>query len=99
MTTLEVVRTDEFDRDDMEQMLDTSPRLRSAADTVTDATATGEGLVADLWSSLIRVAPRKVSIVTKMIKGKGLDEAYAILQYTPKAASPVLIKLFNCVPV
>jgi len=43
----------------------------------------------------IRVAPRKVSVVTKMIKGKGIDEAYAILQYTPKAASPVLIKLLK----
>lgn len=68
MNTLEIVRTDEFDRDDMEQMLDTSPRLRSAADVVTDATATGEGLVTDLWSSLIRVAPRKVDEVPPKLR-------------------------------
>ncbi|NLN47259.1 MAG: 50S ribosomal protein L22 [Clostridiaceae bacterium] len=43
----------------------------------------------------VRIAPRKVSVVTKMIRGKGLDEAYAILTYTPKMASPVLIKLLK----
>ena len=43
----------------------------------------------------VRLAPRKVSVVAKMIKGKGIDEAYAILQYTPKAASPVLLKLMK----
>ena len=41
----------------------------------------------------IRVTPRKVNIVVDLIKGKSLDEAYAILRYTPKAASPVLEKL------
>ncbi|MDD2533997.1 MAG: 50S ribosomal protein L22 [Eubacteriales bacterium] len=41
----------------------------------------------------IRVTPRKVNIVVDLIKGKSLDDAYAILRYTPKAASPVLEKL------
>lgn len=41
----------------------------------------------------VRVAPRKVNVVVDLIKGKSLDEAYAILRYTPKAASPVLEKL------
>jgi large subunit ribosomal protein L22 len=41
----------------------------------------------------VRVTPRKVNIVVDLIKGKSLDEAYAILRYTPKAASPVLEKL------
>jgi large subunit ribosomal protein L22 len=41
----------------------------------------------------VRVAPRKVNVVVDLIKGKPLDEAYAILRYTPKAASPVLEKL------
>ena len=41
----------------------------------------------------VRVTPRKVNIVIDLIKGKSLDEAYAILRYTPKAASPVLEKL------
>ena len=41
----------------------------------------------------IRIGPRKVAVVINLIKGKSLDEAYAILKYTPKAASPVLTKL------
>ncbi|NCC75412.1 MAG: 50S ribosomal protein L22 [Clostridia bacterium] len=41
----------------------------------------------------IRVTPRKVNIVVDLIKGKSLDDVYAILRYTPKAASPVLEKL------
>lgn len=40
----------------------------------------------------VRISPRKVNVVIDLIKGKGLDEAYAILQYTPKAASEVLEK-------
>ena len=40
----------------------------------------------------IRITPRKVKVVADLIKGKDLDEAYAILDYTPKAASPVLKK-------
>ncbi|HOO48764.1 MAG TPA: 50S ribosomal protein L22 [Saccharofermentans sp.] len=43
-------------------------------------------------SKYVRVAPRKVKIVADLIKGKSLEEAYAILLYTPKAASPVLMK-------
>lgn len=43
----------------------------------------------------IRISQRKVNIVTDLIKGKSLDEAYAILRYTPKAASPVLEKLLK----
>lgn len=43
----------------------------------------------------IRVAPRKVNIVVNLIKGKSVDEAYAILRYTPKAASPILDKLLK----
>lgn len=43
----------------------------------------------------IRIAPRKVSVVVNLIKGKPIDEAYAILQYTPKAASIVLEKLLK----
>ena len=40
----------------------------------------------------VRVTPRKMKIVIDLIKGKSLDEAYAILTYTPKAASPILTK-------
>ena len=34
-----------------------------------------------------RISPRKVSIVMDLIRNKPLDEALAILQYTPKAVS------------
>ena len=40
----------------------------------------------------IRISPQKVRVVIDLIKGKNLDEAYAILLYTPKAASPILTK-------
>ena len=40
-----------------------------------------------------RIAPRKVSVVLDLIRGEDLDEALAILQYTPKAASELLYKL------
>jgi large subunit ribosomal protein L22 len=43
----------------------------------------------------IRIAPRKVNILVDLIKGKPIDEAYAILKYTPKMASPVLEKLLK----
>lgn len=42
-----------------------------------------------------RISSRKVKIVLDLIKGKGLDEAYAILRYTPKAASEILYKLLK----
>ncbi len=43
----------------------------------------------------IRISPRKVRIVADLIKGKSVDDAYAILTYTPKAASPVLAKVLK----
>lgn len=42
-----------------------------------------------------RISPRKVKIVTDLIKGKSIDEAYGILRYTPKAASDLLLKLLK----
>lgn len=43
----------------------------------------------------VRITPRKVKIVIDLIKGKSIDEAYAILTYTPKAASPVIAKVLK----
>ena len=43
----------------------------------------------------VRVAPRKAKIVVDLIRGKNVDEALAILQYTPKAASPLVMKVLN----
>ncbi len=42
-----------------------------------------------------RISSRKVKIVLDLIKNKSLDEAYAILRYTPKAASELLYKLLK----
>ena len=39
----------------------------------------------------VRISSRKVKIV--LIRGKQVDEALAILMYTPKAAAPVVEKL------
>ena len=43
----------------------------------------------------VRVAPRKCKIVVDLIRGKQVDQALAILKFTPKAASPVVEKLLN----
>ena len=43
----------------------------------------------------IRITPRKMKIVADLIKGQSIDDAHAILMYTPKAASPVLTKVLK----
>lgn len=43
----------------------------------------------------IRISPSKVSIVVRTVINKQVDEAIAILKYTPKAAAPILIKLLE----
>lgn len=45
--------------------------------------------------SYARISPRKVKIVLDLIRNKSLNEAYAILRYTPKAASKILMKLLK----
>lgn len=42
-----------------------------------------------------RISSRKVAIVLNLIKDKGIDEAYGVLRYTPKAASSLLEKLLK----
>ncbi len=43
----------------------------------------------------VRISPRKVKIVIDLIRGKDAEEAQAILRFTPKAASPVVLKVLN----
>lgn len=43
----------------------------------------------------IRIAPRKVRLVIDLIRGKSIDEAFAILRYTPRAASPIIEKVLR----
>jgi len=42
-----------------------------------------------------RISPRKVKVVLDLIKNKNIDEAYGILNLTPKAASSILLKLLK----
>ena len=43
----------------------------------------------------IRISSRKVRIVINLIRGKQVNEALAILKFTPKAAAPVVEKLLK----
>jgi large subunit ribosomal protein L22 len=43
----------------------------------------------------IRISSRKVQIVIDLIRGKQVDDALAILTYTPKSAAPVVEKLLK----
>ena len=43
----------------------------------------------------IRLSSRKAKIVLDLIRGKDADQALAILQFTPKAASPVIYKVLS----
>ena len=42
-----------------------------------------------------RISARKVKIVIDLIRGKNVDEALAIVKYTPKAASEIVEKLLK----
>ena len=42
-----------------------------------------------------RISARKVKIVADLIRGKQVDEALAIIKFTPKAASELLEKLLK----
>ena len=42
-----------------------------------------------------RISPRKVKIVADLIRNKDVDEALAIVKFTPKASSEVLEKLLK----
>ena len=43
----------------------------------------------------VRISSRKVKIVLDLIRGKKAEEAQVILQFTPKAAAPVALKVLN----
>lgn len=54
-----------------------------------------EVLTATATVKYARISSRKVKIVADLIRGKNVDEALAILQFTQKAGSEVLVKLLN----
>jgi len=43
----------------------------------------------------IRIAPRKAKLVADLVRGKKVDEALAVLKFTPKGASPIIEKLLR----
>jgi large subunit ribosomal protein L22 len=43
----------------------------------------------------IRIAPRKAGQVAGIVRGKNVNEALAILKYTPKVAAPVIAKVIK----
>ena len=42
-----------------------------------------------------RISPRKVKIVADLIRGKDVQEALAIVKFTPKASSEIIEKLLK----
>ena len=42
-----------------------------------------------------RISARKVKIVADLVRGKDVDEALAIIKFTPKASSEILEKLLK----
>ncbi|MBN2559193.1 MAG: 50S ribosomal protein L22 [Clostridia bacterium] len=43
----------------------------------------------------VRISASKAKLVLDLIRGKGLEEAYAIVKYTPRAASEYILKLLQ----
>jgi large subunit ribosomal protein L22 len=43
----------------------------------------------------VRISPRKARLVIGLIRGVDVKEAQAILMFTPRAASPVILKVLN----
>ena len=43
----------------------------------------------------VRIAPRKARLVADLVRGKNIKEAQAILMFTPRAASPIILKVLN----
>src|SRR5690554_7215864 len=43
----------------------------------------------------VRIAPRKARLVIDLIRGKSVEEALAILRFTPRAASPIIEKVLR----
>ncbi|MGA8943431.1 MAG: 50S ribosomal protein L22 [Thermoactinomyces sp.] len=43
----------------------------------------------------VRITPRKARLVMDLIRGKSVEEALAILRFTPRAASPIIEKVLT----
>ena len=73
-------------------------RKSNRAPVLTKRERKAEGIGLDEAKAILnytRISARKVKIVLDLIRGKNLEEAYAIVKFTPKAASEILIKLLK----
>ena len=59
------------------------------------AVENNEEIVATATVKYARISSRKIAIVANLIRGKNVDEAMAIIKFTPKAGSEVLEKLLK----
>ncbi len=50
---------------------------------------------AKAYLKFVRITPRKVQYVLDLIRGKNVKEAMAILNHTPRGASPLVAKLLK----
>jgi large subunit ribosomal protein L22 len=50
---------------------------------------------AKAYAKYIRMSPRKINVVLKLIRGKNVGEAMSILKLTPRASAPVIEKLLK----
>lgn len=53
----------------------------------------GIAVEARATAKYIRIAPRKAGQVADVVRGKNVNEALAILKYTPRGAAPVIAKV------
>ena len=44
-------------------------------------------------AKFVRVSPRKAGQVCDLVRGKNVDEALAILKYTPRGAASIIAKV------
>src|SRR3712207_2026085 len=43
----------------------------------------------------VRISPRKIRVVLDLVRNKNVNEAFAILKYTPKDAATVILKVLK----
>ena len=59
------------------------------------ATATDDAVVVQAKARYIRVSARKARVVADQIRGKGYEEAEALLSFSPRGASVPILKLLR----
>jgi large subunit ribosomal protein L22 len=50
---------------------------------------------AKAYAKYIRMSPRKINVVLKLIRGKNIGEALSILKLTPRYSAPVIEKVLK----